>query len=103
MSRAYPGDEVFFHFRGEPRCGKVLCTGKHGCVVDHNGERHKLKWEHLSGHKARAPQTYKVLEHGEDGLIVENQHGKKRYLGIPPEARGEKLELSKDQIHGRHK
>lgn len=95
MSRAYPGDEVFFHHQGQPKCGKVLAVGRHGCTVDHEGTRHKLKWEHLSGHKSRAPQTYKVEHHGEDGLIAVNQHGQRRYLSIPPEARAERLELGK--------
>ena len=44
-------DEVYFHHRGAPKSGKVLCTGKHGCTVDCGGEQHKLKWEHLAGHK----------------------------------------------------
>lgn len=93
MSVAYPGDEVFFHHNGVPKVGKVLCAGKHGCTVDHEGTKHKLKWEHLAGHKSRAPQTYKVMEHGEDGLIVENQHGHRRYLAIPPEAKAEQLQV----------
>ena len=97
MSRAYPGDEVFFHHKGQPKAGKVLCTGPHGCTVEHEGEKHKLKWEHLAGHKSRSPQDYKVLDHGEDGLIVENQHGKRRFLGIPPEARAEQLELAEQK------
>ena len=93
MSRAYPGDEIFFHKAGSPCCGKVLSTGKHGCTVEHEGKQHKLKWEHLSGHKKRSPQSYKVLDHGEDGMIVENQHGQKRFLSVPPEARAERLAL----------
>ncbi len=93
MNRAAKGDEVFFHHKGEPKVGKVLCTGRHGCVVDHEGEQHKLKWEHLAGHKSRAKQDYKVLHHGDDGMIVENQHGQRRYIGIPPEARAEQLVL----------
>lgn len=93
MSRAHPGDEIFFHHQGEPKVGKVLCAGKHGCTVDHEGAKHKLKWEHLSGHKSRAKQDYKVLHHGDDGMIVENQHGQRRFVGIPPEAREEKLGL----------
>ena len=101
MSRAYPGDEVFFHFKGEPCCGKVLATGKHGCTVEHGGKQHRLKWEHLAGHKTRAQQTYKVLEQGEDGLIVENQHGKRRFIGIPPEARAEVLSLGPQKTQAR--
>lgn len=87
MSRAYPGDEVFFHKGGQPVHGKVLSAGKHGCTVDHEGKQHKLKWDHVSGFKSRVPQQYSVVEHGEDGLIVQNQHGRRRYVGIPPEAR----------------
>lgn len=94
MSRATPGDEVFFHHKGEPKVGKVLCVGKHGChVEDDGGARHKLKWHHLNGHKSRVQQDYKVLHYGEDGMIIENQHGKRRFVGIPPEAREERLQL----------
>lgn len=88
-------DEVYFHHRGVPKSGKVLCTGKHGCTVDCGGEQHKLKWEHLAGHKKRAPQRYTVVEEGEDGLIVQDASGKRRFVSIPPEARAERLELGK--------
>lgn len=90
---ASPGDEVFFHHKGVPKAGKVLCAGKHGCTVEHEGEQHKLKWEHLAGHKTRAPQRYTVVEEGEDGLIVQDASGKRRLVSIPPEARAEQLEL----------
>lgn len=90
---AAEGDEVFFHHKGVPKSGKVLCTGKHGCTVDHEGTQHKLKWEHLAGHKKRAPQRYTVAEEGEDGLIVADAKGKRRLVTIPPEARGERLKL----------
>lgn len=87
MSRAYPGDELFFHKAGKPVVGKVVAAGKHGCTLEHEGKQHKVKWEHISGHKSRVPQQYNVIEHGDDGLIVENQHGHRRFVGIPPEAR----------------
>lgn len=93
MSRAYKDDEVFFHHRGVPKVGKVLCTGRHGCTVEHEGQRHKLKWEHIAGHKSRAPQQFTVEHHGEEGMIVKNQHGQRRLIQIPPEARAEQLEL----------
>jgi hypothetical protein len=92
---AYPGDEVYFHYRGEPSVGKVISVGQHGCTVDSDGKQHKLKWEHLRGHKSRVPQQYRVLHDGEDGVIVENQHGKRRLLSIPPEARSQQLKLDK--------
>lgn len=92
---AYTGDEVFFHKAGQPVSGKVLCAGRHGCTVEHEGKPHKVKWEQLAGHKKRAMQRYKVLEKGEDGLIVQDGSGARRYVGIPPEAKSEHLELEK--------
>lgn len=92
---ANAGDEVFFHRSGQPVSGKVVCTGKHGLTVEHGGAKHKIRWEHLSGHKKRAPQRYHVLEEGEDGLIVQDSTGKRRFVGIPPEARQEQLTLQK--------
>jgi hypothetical protein len=96
---ANKGDEVFFHHKGEPKSGRVLCTGKHGChVEDGEGARHKLKWGHIAGHKKRAPQTYKVQEEGEDGLIVADDAGRRRLVRIPPEARAEQLQLEPQAI-----
>lgn len=86
-------DEVYFHHKGVPKSGKVLCVGAHGCTVKSGDEHHKLKWEHIKGHKKRSPQNYKILESGEDGIIVENQHGRRKLLSIPPEAKSEQLEL----------
>lgn len=90
-------DEVYFHHNGEPKSGKVVCTGRHGCTVDHGGQQHKLKWEQIAGHKSRAPQSYKIVEQGEDGIIVEDNAGTRRFVAIPPEARavGMKLEDQK--------
>jgi hypothetical protein len=96
MSHAFPGDEVFFHHKGQPKVGKVKCAGRHGCTVhDEDGDEHKLKWEHLAGFKMRSKQDYKVLHNGEDGVIVENQHGQRRYLGIPPDSKPEKATKTK--------
>jgi hypothetical protein len=90
MTLAYPGDEVFFYHKKQPKSGKVMSAGRHGCYVDEaDGTRHKLKWEHVAGHKSRIPQKYTVEEQGEDGIIVKNQHGHKRLLSIPPEARAD--------------
>lgn len=95
--RANVGDEVFFHMGEHPASGRVVCTGKHGCMVDAGGKQHKVKWEQIAGHKKRAMQRYRVLEQGEDGLIVVDGNGRRRYVGIPPEARAERLVLDKER------
>lgn len=92
---AFPGDEVFFHHQNEPKSGRVVSTGKHGCVVDAGGKQHKLKWEHVLGHKKHSDQQFKVEEHGADGLIVKDMAGKRRFIGIPKEAKAEQLTLAK--------
>jgi hypothetical protein len=86
-------DEVFFHKAGQPVSGKVLAAGRHGCTVEHGGKPHKVRWEHIAGHKKRAPLNYSVVEEGEDGMIVQDQHGKRRLARIPAEARRDQLEL----------
>lgn len=97
------GDEVYFHKSGQPCSGKVVAAGRHGCTVEHDGKHHKIKWEHLVGHKKRAPQRYTVLEEGEDGLIVADANGRKRYVGIPPEARTEQLALQDPVVKNKPK
>ena len=92
---ASKGDEIYFHHAGVPKAGKVLCAGKHGCTVEHEGKQHKLKWENVAGHKKRLPLRYKVVEEGEDGIIVEDDKGNRRLVSIPPEARNERLKLDK--------
>ncbi len=95
VSHAFAGDEVYFHKGGQPAAGKVVCSGKHGCTVDHKGERHKVKWERVLGHKKRAERRYHVEDEGEDGMIVRDDTGKRHFVGIPPEAKAERLELNK--------
>lgn len=90
-----PKDHVFFRHPKGPHAGEVTATGKHGITVTHEGKPHRVKWEHVLGHKTRAPQTYDVLEEGEDGLLVKDAAGKRKYMNVPPEARGEKMVLEK--------
>lgn len=88
---AYVGDEVYFHKAGGPVSGKVVATGRHGCTVEHGGAHHKLKWEHVAGHKKRAQLRYNVVDHGEDGIIVEDGAGQRRYLAMPNEAKDDPM------------
>ncbi len=89
------GDHVYFQHPTGPHAAQVQAVGKHGITVHHAGKPHRVRWEHVLGHKSRAAQQYEVLEEGEDGMIVKDAGGGRRYLNIPPESRGEKMVLGK--------
>jgi len=97
---AYPGDEVFFHHEGEPRSGKVLSAGQHGCMIEHGGKKLPVKWSKIAGHKKRAAQQFSIVDKGEDGVIVADKAGRKRYVSAPQKAPEEKpLKKSFDQTY----
>ncbi|ATI15652.1 hypothetical protein [Bordetella phage vB_BbrM_PHB04] len=85
------GDHVYFQHGDGPRAGCVRAHGKHGCTVDCDGEDHRVPWGKVLGHKKRAAQRYTILDEGEDGMIVEDAAGQRRYLSIPPDADEDKL------------
>lgn len=85
------GDEIYVHHRGSPCAGRVVAHGEHGATVELAGNHHKVPWKHVLGAKKRATQHYNVVDEGEDGLIVEDASGKRRYLNIAPDAREDKM------------
>ena len=81
-----PGDEVFFHHEGQPSSGRVVCHGAHGCTIDHSGEKRRVYWSDVLGHKRRAQKQFEVLDRGDDGAIVRDQSGRARFVsGAVPE------------------
>lgn len=89
------GDHVYFKHSDGPRSARVTATGKHGITVRHEKKHHKVKWNNVLGHKSRKAQKYDVLDEGEDGLIVQDEKGQRKYINVPPESRGEKMVLDK--------
>lgn len=81
------GDHLYVHHQGQPCTGCVVAHGRHGVTVDVAGERHKLKWDKVLGHKKRVQQRYDVIEQGEDGLLVKDASGRRRFVAIPNEAK----------------
>lgn len=85
------GDEVYINHVKGPCAGKVVAHGAHGATVDVDGTRHKVGWKHVLGAKKRAAQHYNVIDEGEDGMIVEDAAGMRRYITVAPEAREDKM------------
>lgn len=81
------GDEVFFNHPQGHMSGKVLACGEHGATIRcQAGVTHKIKWPHILGLKKRAEQHYNIHESGEDGHIVIDAAGKRRYIAVPNES-----------------
>ena len=73
-------DEIYFRHGDGPCCGKVVCHGKTGCMVDCEHGRHRVRYEHVLGHKVRVQPDYQVVHTGDDGMIVEHAGGQRRYI-----------------------
>lgn len=79
----YRGDEVYFDHPSGPLTGRVLAHGKHGCTIEcGKGKRHRVKWDRVLGHKKRSALNYRIVEDGEDGMIVEDDTGRRRFIGV---------------------
>ncbi|MDP3327181.1 zeta toxin family protein [Parvibaculum sp.] len=75
------GDEVYFHHpKKGPHWGSVIAHGKHGATLSADGGRHRVRWDRMLGHKVRVRPEYKVLADGEDGLVVEGNGGRRKFI-----------------------
>lgn len=81
------GDHLYVHHKGQPCTGMVKAHGRHGVTVDIDGQHHQVKWQHVLGHKKRAGQRYAVVDQGEDGMLVEDGTGRRRYVATPNESK----------------
>src|SRR5690242_8419727 len=90
------GDELYVNHPSGPVACKVLAHGAHGVTPEHNGKPRRVRWDRVLGHKKRATQAYKVVDEGEDGMIVEDAAGKRQFLNIPPEVREEQMVTKSD-------
>jgi hypothetical protein len=77
-----PGDHVYAqHPEHGPLAVKVHCTGRDGFVaVCDEGKRHRLTYDTYLGHKSRALHRFQVRDQGEDGAIIADETGRRRYL-----------------------
>lgn len=81
------GDHIYVHHGGQPCTGEVCAHGRHGVTVKIDGQHHKVKWDKVLGHKRRAAKRYNVVDHGEDGMLVEDDQGRRRYVAVPNDSK----------------
>lgn len=76
------GDEVYYYLDGVPAFGEVLSTGQHGCRISHpeKPDGHCAIWEDILGVKKSLDPSYNVDDEGEDGMIVTDAKGYKRFI-----------------------
>lgn len=81
--RLVTGDCVYYRHpeTGDPHHGEVAAIGEHGFLVDADGGgEHRVLWDRYLGHRKRKDQRYRVVDRGEDGLLVEDESGKRLYV-----------------------
>lgn len=79
-------DQLYVHANGQPCTGRVVCHGQHGVTVAINDQHHKITWDKVLGHKRRAAINGDIVDQGEDGMIVQDHRGRRRYIALPNEA-----------------
>lgn len=80
-----PEDDVFFnHPEHGVTSGKVSAIGGDGFTVDHelSGQTAML-WDKYLGHKVRKAKKLTTVMQGEDGMIAQDETGKRVYLHGP--------------------
>lgn len=85
------GDHLYVHHQGQPCTGKVVCHGRHGVTVEIGGQHHKVRWDKVLGHKQRIPQRYTIVDQGDDGMLVEDENGRRRFIATPNESKDDPM------------
>ncbi|HET7675398.1 MAG TPA: zeta toxin family protein [Gammaproteobacteria bacterium] len=92
MTGVHKGDHIYFQAADGPLAGQVKAVGEHGCTVCCDGRNHLVKWRHVLGHKQRMQHAVRIVDQGEDGALVEDEDGRRRYLAGKIAAAGEVIE-----------
>lgn len=74
------GDVLYVSGESGPACGEVLCHGRDGVTVRIDGKHHQVRWKSVLGHKQRIETHANVVDRGDDGAIVEDEEGVRRYI-----------------------
>lgn len=77
-----PGDHVYVrHPERGPMAVRVLATGKHGLTATcPMGDLYRVHWQRVLGVKERMSRTFKLVDNGAEGCILEDDQGQRRYV-----------------------
>jgi hypothetical protein len=89
------GDELYVHHEGQPCTCRVAAHGKHGVTGEIDGAHHKITWDKVLGHKSRVAIRGQIIDQGEDGMLLQDQAGRRRYVATPNEAKEDPLVIAK--------
>lgn len=89
------GDELYVHHDGQPCTCRVVAHGKHGVTGEIDGAHHPIKWQHVMGHKRRVAIKGAVVDRGEDGMLLQDDKGRRRYVAVPQEANEDPYVIAK--------
>lgn len=79
------GDSLYIKGKNGPEVGKVVCSGRHGAIVECGGKRRKVRWDGVLGRKEVVNSRAKVVDQGLDGGIIEHADGARAYVhGLQP-------------------
>lgn len=94
-----PGDTVYARADSGPMVLKVLASGADGFTGEaEDGQRHKVLHDRYLGHQRRMKHSYTVADEGEDGCLLEDESGARRFIsGKPPNAPDDKP--NRDNAH----
>lgn len=85
------GDHLYVSHRGNHCAGHVVAHGQHGVTVKIGGAHQKIPWEGVLGHKKRAAKRYNIVDQGEDGMLVDDGKGRRRFIAIGNEAKDDQM------------
>lgn len=80
-----PGDSLYYHGPGGIGHARVVCHGAHGVTLDIGGKHTPVRWQHVLGHRERMSYPARIVDHGEDGAVVEEDDGTQTFIeGLAP-------------------
>ena len=94
-----PGDHVYFrHPEHGPMSARVIATGKHGLTATcPMGDLYRVHWDRVLGVKERMNRTFKMVENGAEGCILEDDKGQRRYVAHAKDDGADDMQLHKSQ------